>query len=74
MIGFADQASNVHLARWSDAIPRQGTLVMRCSSQGDSLGAARARLGICTLSCLAAADYPDPVRVASQKLGSLSGL
>ena len=42
VIGFADQASNAHLARWSDVITRQGTLVMRCSSQGDMLAAARA--------------------------------
>ncbi|MCC8963649.1 LysR family transcriptional regulator [Bradyrhizobium sp. Pear76] len=74
VIGFADQASNVRLARWSDVITRQGTLVMRCSSQGDMLAAARAGLGICALSCLVGADYPDLVRVAPQKLSSLSDL
>lgn len=74
VIGFADQASNAHLARWSDVITRQGTLVMRCSSQGDMLAAARAGIGITALSCLVAADYPDLVRVAPQKLGSLSDL
>src|SRR5258705_9417021 len=31
IIGFADQASNAHLARWSDVITRQGSMVMRCS-------------------------------------------
>ena len=41
VIGFADRASNEHLARWSDLITRQGSLVMRCSSQGDMLAAAR---------------------------------
>ena len=42
IIGFADRASNADLARWSDNITRQGTVVMRCSSQGDMLAAVRA--------------------------------
>lgn len=74
MIGFADQASNAHLARWSDLITGQGTMVMRCSSQGDMLAAVRAGLGISALSCLVAADYPELVRVAPQKLSSVSDL
>jgi DNA-binding transcriptional LysR family regulator len=74
VIGFADQASNVHLARWSDFVTRQGTVVMRCSSQGDMLAAARAGLGISALSCLVAETYPDLVRVAPQKLASVSDL
>jgi DNA-binding transcriptional LysR family regulator len=74
IIGFADQASNAHLARWSDQITRQGSVVMRCSSQGDMLAAARAGIGISALSCLVAAAYPELVRVAPQKLVSLSDL
>lgn len=74
VIGFADQASNAHLGRWSDTITRYGTLVMRCSSQGDMLAAVRAGLGISALSCLVGAAYPDLVRVAPQKLVSLSDL
>ena len=74
VIGFADRESNAHLARWSDLITRQGTIVMRCSSQGDMLAAARAGLGISALSSLVAASYPDLVRVAPQKLASVSDL
>jgi DNA-binding transcriptional LysR family regulator len=74
VIGFADQSSNAHLARWSDFVTRQGTVVMRCSSQGDMLAATRAGLGISTLSCLVAANYSDLVRVAPQKLASVSDL
>jgi DNA-binding transcriptional LysR family regulator len=74
VIGFADRESNAHLARWSDLITRQGTVVMRCSSQGDMLAATRAGLGISALSCLVAEAYPDLVRVAPQKLGSVSDL
>ena len=51
VIGFADRASNERLGRWSDAITRQGSVAMRCSSQGDMLAAARAGLGISALSC-----------------------
>lgn len=74
VIGFADQLSNVALTRWSDLITQKGTIVMRCSSQGDMLAAARAGLGICALSCFVAAAYPELVRVAPQKLKSLSDL
>jgi DNA-binding transcriptional LysR family regulator len=74
VIGFADRASNADLARWSDAITRQGSLVLRCSSQGDMLAAARAGLGISTLSCFVAAAYPDLVRVAPRKLISVADL
>jgi DNA-binding transcriptional LysR family regulator len=74
VIGFADQAANAPLARWSDLITRQGTVVMRCSSQGDMLAAARAGLGISAMSCLVGSAYPDLVRVAPQKLASLSDL
>ena len=74
IIGFADRESNAHLARWSDLITRQGTVVMRCSSQGDMLAAARAGLGISALSCFVAAGYPDLVRVAPLKLVSIADL
>ncbi len=74
VIGFADRLSNERLARWSDAITRQGAMVMRCSSQGDMLAAARAGLGISTLSCFVATAYPDLVRVAPQKLASVADL
>jgi DNA-binding transcriptional LysR family regulator len=74
VIGFADRASNERLARWSDFITRQGSVVLRCSSQGDMLAAARAGLGISALSCFVAADDPDLVRVAPQKLVSLADL
>ena len=74
VIGFADRESNAHLARWSDLITRQGTVVMRCSSQGDMLAATRAGLGISALSCFVASAYPDLVRVAPQKLVSVADL
>src|SRR5438270_2147493 len=74
VIGFADRASNERLARWSDFITRQGTVVLRCSSQGDMLAAARAGLGISALSCFVAAADPDLVRVAPQKLVSVSDI
>lgn len=74
VIGFADQTSNAQLARWSDVITRQGRVVMRCSSQGDMLAAVRAGLGISALSCFVAETYPDIVRVAPQKLVSVSDL
>ena len=38
------------------------------------LAAARAGLGITALSCFVAAAYPDLVRVAPQKLASVSDL
>ena len=60
--------------RWSDVITRQGSVVMRCSSQGDMLASARAGLGITALSCFVAAAYPDLVRAAPQKLASVSDL
>jgi DNA-binding transcriptional LysR family regulator len=74
VIGFADRASNERLARWSNAITRQGSVVLRCSSQGDMLAAARMGLGISALSCFVAADDPDLVRVAPQKLVSVADL
>ena len=74
VIGFAGQASNVGLARWSGVITRQGTVVLRCSSRGDMLAAAKAGLGIAALSCFVAADDPDLVRVAPQKLVSVADL
>jgi DNA-binding transcriptional LysR family regulator len=74
VISFADRASNERLARWSDVITRQGNVVMRCSSQGDMLAAAKAGLGISALSCFVAAGDPDLIRVAPQKLVSLADL
>jgi DNA-binding transcriptional LysR family regulator len=74
IIGFADRASNADLARWSDNITRQGTRVMRCSSQGDMLAAVRAGLGISALSCFVADAHADLVRVAPQKLISIADL
>jgi DNA-binding transcriptional LysR family regulator len=74
VIGFADRASNERLAHWSDFVTRQGSVVMRCSSQGDMLAAVRAGLGISALSCLVGSAYPDLVRVAPQKLASVSDL
>jgi DNA-binding transcriptional LysR family regulator len=74
VIGFADQASNAQLARWSDVVTRQARVVMRCSSQGDMLAAVRAGLGISALSCFVAESYPDLVRVAPQKLASIADL
>jgi DNA-binding transcriptional LysR family regulator len=70
VIGFADQASNAQLARWSDVVTRQARVVMRCSSQGDMLAAVRAGLGISALSCFVAESYPDLV----QKLASVADL
>ena len=55
-------------------ITRQGSVVLRCSSQGDMLAAAKAGLGISALSCFVAADDPDLVRVAPQKLVSVADL
>jgi DNA-binding transcriptional LysR family regulator len=74
VIGFADLTSNVGLARWSDAITRQGTVVLRCSSRAEMLVAAKAGLGISALSCVAAAGDPDLVRVAPQKLVNVADL
>src|SRR3954468_3865333 len=74
IIGFADRASNAHLAGWSDAITRHGTVVLRCSSQGDMLSATKAGLGISALSCFVGGDDPDLVRGAPQKLVSLADL
>ena len=74
VIGFADQASNAQLGRWSDSVTGQGSVVMRCSSQGDMLAAVRAGIGISALSCFVAESYPDIVRVAPQKLVSVSDL
>ena len=74
VVGFADQTSNVQLARWSDVVTRQATVVMRCSSQGDMLAAVRAGIGISALSCFVAESYPDLVRVAPQKLASVADL
>ncbi|EIG59507.1 DNA-binding transcriptional LysR family regulator [Bradyrhizobium sp. JR4.1] len=74
VIGFADQTSNIQLARWSDVVTRQARVVMRCSSQGDMLAAVRAGLGISALSCFVAESYPDLVRVAPQKLASVADL
>jgi len=74
VIGFADLTSNVGLARWSDVITRQGTVVLRCSSRGEMLAAAKAGLGIAALSCFAAAGDPDLVRVAPQKLVNVADL
>ncbi|TPQ35452.1 LysR family transcriptional regulator [Bradyrhizobium guangdongense] len=74
VIGFADQASNAQLARWSDSVTGQGRVVMRCSSQGDMLAAARAGIGISALSCFVAESYSDLVRVAPQKLVSIADL
>lgn len=74
VIGFADQTSNAQLARWSDVVTRQARVVMRCSSQGDMLAAARAGIGISALSCFVAETYSDLVRVAPQKLASVADL
>ncbi|MBR1135166.1 MULTISPECIES: LysR family transcriptional regulator [Bradyrhizobium] len=74
VIGFADPAAHAQLARWSDSVTRQGTVVMRCSSQGDMLAAACAGVGICPLACFVAESHPELVRVAPQKLGSLTEL
>jgi DNA-binding transcriptional LysR family regulator len=74
IIGFADRMSNERLARWSDIITKQGSVALRCSSQGDMLAAVRAGLGISALSCFVAGAYFDLVRVAPQKLGSVSDL
>jgi len=74
VIGFADLTSNVGLARWSDVITRQGTVVLRCSSRAEMLVAAKAGLGISALSCFAAAGDPDLVRVAPQKLVNVADL
>lgn len=74
VIGFADPSSNVRLAHWSDQVTRGSTVVMRCSSQGDMLAAARAGLGISALSCFVGETCPDLIRVAPKKLGSISDL
>jgi DNA-binding transcriptional LysR family regulator len=74
IIGFADRESNTHLPIWNDSVTKNGRTVMRCSSQGDMLAAARAGLGICALSCVVAVAYPELIRVAPQKLRSVSDL
>jgi DNA-binding transcriptional LysR family regulator len=74
VIGFADNASNTELARWSDRITRLASIGMRCSSQADMLAAARAGVGICALSCLVANRHPDLVRVAPHRLISITDM
>lgn len=74
VIGFADQTSNLDLARWSDLVTRHGFVVMRCSSQGDMLAAARAGIGITALSCLVGDSDPELIRVAPHKLASVADL
>ena len=74
VIGFADSTSYVGLARWSDAITQQGTVVLRCTSRGEMLAAAKAGLGISTMSCFVAAGDADLVRVAPQKLVNVADL
>jgi DNA-binding transcriptional LysR family regulator len=74
VIGFADQGSNVELARWSDFITRHGRVVMRCSSQGDMLAAVRSGIGISALSRFVAESYPDLLTVAPRKLVSVTDL
>ena len=68
VIGFADRLSNERLARWSDAITRQGSMVMRCSSQGDMLAAARAGLGF--RRCPALSRPPIRISSASRRRSS----
>src|SRR5258705_1213749 len=67
IIGFADRASNERLARWSDVITRQGSVVMRCSSQGDMLAAVRAGLGVSAPSCVFSSPHPGLVLIAPPK-------
>jgi len=74
VIGFADRSSNPELGRWSDHVTRDATIAMRCSSQADMLAAVRAGIGICVLSCIAGDAHSDLVRVAPQKLTSLSDI
>src|SRR3569833_1067717 len=42
IVGFADQDSNTQLARWSDAITRQGTMGGRGAARGGGRAAGRA--------------------------------
>lgn len=74
IIGFADPAAHPQLARWSASVTRQGTVVMRCSSQGDMLVAACAGIGISALACFVAESHPDLVRVAPQKAATVADL
>jgi DNA-binding transcriptional LysR family regulator len=74
VIGFADPLSNARLATWSAAITRHSSVLMRCSSQGDMLAAARAGIGITPLSCFVGDCYSDLVRVAPHKLSAVSDL
>lgn len=74
LIAFADKATNAELGRWSDQVARRAFVAMRCSSQSDMLAAARAGIGICVLSCFVGDAHPDLVRVAPQKLASLSDM
>jgi DNA-binding transcriptional LysR family regulator len=74
VIGFADKSTNSELGRWSDYITKDATVAIRCSSQADMLAAVRAGIGICVLSCIVGDAHPDLVRVAPQKLASLSDI
>lgn len=74
VIGFADPTSYVGLARWTDGITRQGTVVLRCTSREGMLAAVKSGFGIAALSCFVAADDPDLVRVAPQKLVNVADL
>lgn len=74
VVGFADRSTNAELRRWSDRVTRGATVVMRCSSQSDMLAAVRADIGICAMSCVVGDAHADLLRVAPQKLASLSDL
>jgi DNA-binding transcriptional LysR family regulator len=74
IIGFVDQRSNAELASWSGKITDKGTVVLRCSSQADMLAAVRAGHGICPLACFVASGYPELLRVAPEKLKSITDL
>jgi DNA-binding transcriptional LysR family regulator len=74
IIAFADKSSNTELGRWSDAVSRDASVVMRCSSQTDMLAAVRAGIGISVLSCFVGNAYAELVRVAPTKLAGLSNI
>ncbi len=74
VVGFADQASNAELGRWSDRIVRGAAVALRCSSQADMLAAVRAGIGICVLSCIVGDAHDDLVRVLPHKLVSTSDM
>lgn len=70
LIGFAGEAADAELARWTTHVTRGAPTYLRCSAMADMLEAVRVGAGIAALTCLMGDAHADLVRVAPQKLFS----